>query len=160
MCIRDSRKGIITASTNAERIGDFHESGYKTAESGVMGVVSTDDEYRGTKKGINYPIIYDGNVMGVIGITGEPTEVERYGFLITKISEVFIRENFQKVNSLDERRRTERLVFALKMCIRDRTGYFRKHGNSGKGRRFAAECTCCFGNTGTYSGMVGEISWH
>lgn len=107
------RKGIITASTNAERIGNFHESGYKTAESGVMGVVSTDDEYRGTKKGINYPIIYDGNVMGVIGITGEPTEVERYGFLITKISEVFIRENFQKVNSLDERRRTERLVFAL-----------------------------------------------
>ena len=39
--------------------------------------------------------------------------MERYGFLITKISEVFIRENFQKVNSLDERRRTERLVFAL-----------------------------------------------
>ncbi len=41
-----------------------------------------------------------------------------------------------------------------------RTGYLRKHGNSGKGRRFAAECTCCFGNIGTYSGMVGEISWH
>mgnify|MGYP000532608332 FL=1 len=34
----------------------------------------------------------DQQVLGVIGITGEPDVVSQYGFLLTKICEVFLKE--------------------------------------------------------------------
>ena len=48
-------KGIILASTRKSRIGTFHEIGRKAAESGDIIEVMKDDDYLGTKKGVNIP---------------------------------------------------------------------------------------------------------
>ncbi len=86
------QNGIIIASTDGSRIGTFHQAGYAVIHSSESKVVTKDDLYPGTKEGINYPIRVNDTTIGVIGITGCPDEVEKYGFLITKITEVFIKE--------------------------------------------------------------------
>ena len=84
--------GFIIASTDYSRVGTFHQAGYDVINSSERIVVNKDDIYSGSKKGINYPIRVNNKTIGVIGITGCPDEVAKYGFLITKITEVFIKE--------------------------------------------------------------------
>jgi carbohydrate diacid regulator len=86
------QNGIIIASTDSSRIGTFHQAGYEVINSSESKSVDSDALYSGTKKGINYPIRVNDRTIGVIGITGHPDEVEKYGFLITKITEIFIKE--------------------------------------------------------------------
>ncbi|MGL4735837.1 MAG: CdaR family transcriptional regulator [Cellulosilyticaceae bacterium] len=84
--------GMIIASTDSSRIGAFHEIGYEVAKSRKMIAVSGNESYEGTKMGVNYPIVIGQEVFGVIGITGDPKQVMQYGFLASKISEIFIKE--------------------------------------------------------------------
>lgn len=88
-----NKEGIIIASTNEKRIGTFHEIGYKVVKSKETMMIDKDDVFEGTRKGINYPIIIDQQVIGVIGITGEPKKLMKYGFLASKITEIFIKED-------------------------------------------------------------------
>ncbi|MGL6105270.1 CdaR family transcriptional regulator [Romboutsia sp.] len=86
------KNGIIIGSTDKNRINTFHEAGYESIKSSNNIVVEGNDEYKGSKKGINYPIKMNGIAIGSIGITGEPSEISKYGFLVTKITEIFIKE--------------------------------------------------------------------
>ena len=47
--------GVIFASTNSKRIGDYHEVGHKVAQSGESIEVETDDSFLGTQNGVNIP---------------------------------------------------------------------------------------------------------
>ena len=51
--------GIIFASTNTKRIGDFHEIGLQVIKTGETIEVETDDSFFGTQKGVNIPFIYN-----------------------------------------------------------------------------------------------------
>lgn len=84
--------GIVIASTDKDRINTFHEAGYKSIVDEKSITVNYDREYEGAKNGINYPILINNEAVGSIGITGEPDEVSRFGFLVTKITEIFIKE--------------------------------------------------------------------
>ena len=77
-------KGIIFASTNKKRIGDFHEIGLQVIKTGKTIEVDTDEGYFGTQKGVNIPFIDKGDVSAVIGISGEPKEVRKYAYLAQK----------------------------------------------------------------------------
>lgn len=105
--------GIIIASTNPKRVGEFHEIGYQVIKNSESAVVNEDAIYKGTRKGINYPIFVEGKVVGVIGITGDPEEVSQYGFLLTKISEIFIKEYLLELGSINDRQRTNKLLLSL-----------------------------------------------
>ena len=50
-------KGMIFASTNLKRIGDFHEIGKQTAQTRQTIEVFQDDRYLGTKMGVNIPFL-------------------------------------------------------------------------------------------------------
>jgi len=86
------RRGMIIASTDSTRLHTFHEAGYKAIKTLINVIVEDNSEYEGSKSGINYPIKINNEAMGAIGITGEPNEISKYGFLVTKITEVFIKE--------------------------------------------------------------------
>lgn len=105
--------GIIIASTDPKRIGEFHEIGYHVIKNQTSTEVTDDSTYQGTKKGINYPIYLEEKVVGVIGITGDPEEVSKYGFLLTKISEIFMKEYLLEINNLTNSQRTNRLLLSL-----------------------------------------------
>jgi carbohydrate diacid regulator len=69
--------GIIFASTNSARIGDFHEIGKQVIDTASTIEVNSNDSFWGTQKGVNIPFIYHKQVCAVIGISGEPDEVRK-----------------------------------------------------------------------------------
>ena len=86
-------KGIIFASTNNKRIGDFHEIGLRVIKTGETLEVNTDDSFLGTQKGVNIPFVYKDEICAVIGISGEPEEVRKYAYLAQKITTLLLREH-------------------------------------------------------------------
>lgn len=97
--------GIIFASTNTKRIGDFHEIGLQVIKTGQTIEVETDDGFFGTQKGVNIPFIYKDNVSAVIGITGIPEEVRKYAYLAQKITSLILREH--ELDILEHNQKTQ-----------------------------------------------------
>ena len=63
--------GHIIASCDKSRIGDFHYGAYKIiTECLDEYYLKKDDKERGMKQGINLPLELDGEIVGVVGITG------------------------------------------------------------------------------------------
>lgn len=85
-------QGIIFASTNEKRIGNFHEAGRDSAKRQQTIEVIEDDNFLGTQKGVNIPFIYKGELCAVIGISGEPDKVRKYAYLAQKITSLLLRE--------------------------------------------------------------------
>lgn len=90
-------KGIIVASTDRDRVGTYHEVGYRVVLEGNTIEVTDDNSFRGTRKGINIPITYNGRIIAVIGISGEVEEVRKYAYLAQKITDILLkRENWMR----------------------------------------------------------------
>ncbi len=70
-------EGIIIASTEHDRIGTFHSGAKKVVETGKDLAITRQDVslYTGAKEGYNMPLIVRNQMVGVIGIYGNPTEV-------------------------------------------------------------------------------------
>ncbi|MEG0914020.1 MAG: sugar diacid recognition domain-containing protein [Oscillospiraceae bacterium] len=91
------KTGRIIASTNTNRIGvPHHGAKIIIAQNLHELVISEDDSYAGTQRGINLPIIINEEIVGVVGITGDPQEVEPFGKIIKKMTEILIIEEYQK----------------------------------------------------------------
>lgn len=88
--------GYIIASTDKTRIGQIHEASLKCIATNSDVVINNDDEYAGTKKGINIPVHLNNEIAGVIGITGEREDVEKFGKIIKSMTEILIKEAWLK----------------------------------------------------------------
>ena len=84
--------GIILASTDKSRIGEHHAGAKRVIETKTDLMVEYDGQYEGTKKGINIPIYSDQHLVGVIGITGNKDEVEKYGKIIKTMTEILVKD--------------------------------------------------------------------
>lgn len=82
--------GVILASTRPERIGTLHEAGRAAARSGTVQEVTRTQG--GSQPGINLPVLHNGQLVAVIGITGEPDAVRRYAHLAERITLLLVRE--------------------------------------------------------------------
>ncbi|GAC91340.1 sugar diacid utilization regulator [Anoxybacillus flavithermus NBRC 109594] len=105
--------GIIIASTDTTRIGQFHEGAFLVCQEKKKRIITKEDEnvLRGVKAGINLPIFFHGDVIGVIGITGDPKKVSPYGELLKKMTELLIQENYYIEQLQLEARTLETFVF-------------------------------------------------
>jgi carbohydrate diacid regulator len=88
------KEGIIIASGDKSRIGDFHEAAKAAIREKREIIVHEDNEstYEGSRSGVNIPVYYKGEVLGVVGITGEPGEVKGYGLIVKELVELMIQE--------------------------------------------------------------------
>ena len=87
--------GHIVASNDPSRIGNFHEGAYEIITRHLKELYITPELERAipmVRQGINLPIEVDGQVEGVIGITGAYDEVINYGQIVKKMAEILIRE--------------------------------------------------------------------
>lgn len=105
--------GMIFASTDSARVGQFHEIGREAARRGETIEVTRDDAYDGTRRGVNIPVHHNGEVIAVIGITGDPDEVRRYGVLAQKITALILREHELEEQSGNEKARMHHVIRAL-----------------------------------------------
>jgi carbohydrate diacid regulator len=87
--------GIIIASTDKERIGTYHAAAYRIITEKIPELaIFDDDEYEGTRKGINLPVMLNGDVTGVIGVTGEYSKVSKFSQIVKRMTEILLLDNY------------------------------------------------------------------
>lgn len=91
-----NKMGIILYSTNKDRINTYHEAAKISASKKSLIRVTRDSEYEGAKKGINIPLFFEDEIIGVIGITGEVLEVEKYATIIKKMTEILLKDQYME----------------------------------------------------------------
>jgi len=99
-----NKKSIIIGASDLSRIGTLHERSIKVISSRKpSSEIPNDTNYIGTRPGITFPIELAGKVIGSIAITGERSEVEKYGLLVKKHTEIMLHEEvFLKFEILRE----------------------------------------------------------
>ncbi|WP_051542105.1 CdaR family transcriptional regulator [Clostridium lundense] len=88
-------EGIIIGSGDKDRINTFHEVAKIAAVNMEEVIVTKEDakKYKGCRIGVNLPLYHNGQVVGVVGITGEPKDVKGYGLIVKELVELMIQEN-------------------------------------------------------------------
>ncbi len=92
-------QGVILGSGDPHRVGSTHEgallaiSQNRTVEINAASA----NTLHGVKAGINLPLHYKGEIIGVIGITGEPDTLNNYGELLKMTAELIV----EQANSLE-----------------------------------------------------------
>ncbi|EFM20514.1 MULTISPECIES: CdaR family transcriptional regulator [unclassified Pantoea] len=91
--VMDAR-GRIIGSGDRERIGELHEGALLVLSQGR--VVDIDEavakHLHGVRPGINLPLRIDGDIVGVIGLTGEPLTLRHYGELVCMTAEMMLEQ--------------------------------------------------------------------
>ena len=105
--------GYIIASTNKKRIGTFHEASLKCIATKNEIIINNDNEYLGSKKGINIPVYLDNEIVGIIGITGEQKDVEKYGKIIKSMTEILIKEAQIKELAIKKREKNRNIIESI-----------------------------------------------
>ncbi len=94
------RQGTIIASTNPLRKGQLHQGAAELIRRELPSLtVERNDPARGVQVGINLPIVIGGELVGVIGITGEPEEVSVFGDIIKRMTELMLLRQQQREDS-------------------------------------------------------------
>lgn len=93
--------GRIIASTDPHRIGTVHQAACRLLQEGLDSLeIYPEDEYPGTKQGINLPLTFHGTLVGVAGITGDPDQVRDLGAIMKKMTEILMEDAYQKEQNL------------------------------------------------------------
>jgi len=91
--VMDAR-GRIIGSGDRERIGELHEGALLVLSQGR--VVDIDEavakHLHGVRPGINLPLRIDGDIVGVIGLTGQPSTLRHYGELVCMTAEMMLEQ--------------------------------------------------------------------
>jgi len=91
-----NENGMIIASGNPSRLGERH-TGAVIALRNKQAVEIDENlakqwNYE-AREGINLPIAYLGTIIGVIGISGKPSEVRQYGELVKMAAELIVEQS-------------------------------------------------------------------
>lgn len=91
-----NEKGVIIASGNENRINQHHRGAYEVIKTGNPLIINESDQekWEGSQPGVNLPISFQEQIIGVIGITGHPEEILKFGELVKMITEMMINQAF------------------------------------------------------------------
>ncbi|WP_270181161.1 CdaR family transcriptional regulator [Alkalihalobacillus sp. CinArs1] len=106
-----NEKGVIIGSGDAERIDQIHEGALEVLNTKEpLAIYKNDDgKWRGTQPGLNLPISFQNQVVGVIGITGNPDEMNDVGGLVKMTTELMIKQEFI-ARQLEWKQRTKEMI--------------------------------------------------
>lgn len=105
--------GIIIANSNPARIGDFHEATWVIIQNHLDElVVVNDTQYKGTIAGTNLPIIIDGEIIGVVGVTGPHEIAKTYGKIVKRMTEMLISSRANERREMQQRQAFEHFCAA------------------------------------------------
>lgn len=91
-----NNQGIIIGSGDEKRLNTFHEIAGEVIKSQQTIIINEAEieEYQGVKAGINLPIFFNEELIGVVGITGKAAEVSDYGKLVKNMVELILQQEF------------------------------------------------------------------
>jgi len=104
-------EGVIIATQEKSRIGTIHEGAISVLQSGKSLIINTDKtkDWKGAQPGLNLPIVYEEEIVGVVGVTGDPAKIENVGELVKMTAELMVKQAsiFSKV---EWRQRTKAII--------------------------------------------------
>ncbi|WP_059106137.1 CdaR family transcriptional regulator [Shouchella shacheensis] len=108
-------EGIIMASGQPERLFELHAGAKEVLEKEreVEISVSEASDVKGTKPGINLPIHFQGEIVGVIGITADPEVIRGFGKLVQMAAELSLNQAYLTEQLQWDRRLKEELGWQL-----------------------------------------------
>ena len=111
--ILTDRRGFIQASTDLERLNQFHEGALLSLrEKKILHMTEKEmDSLRGVRKGVVLPIVIEGEPIAVLGITGEPKHIHPQAQLILRVAELFIQDATKRKQKEEKVRDLEFFVF-------------------------------------------------
>lgn len=133
-----NHKGIIIGSGDRSRLNTFHEIANKVIENQQPFIIKEEeiDKFQGVKEGINLPIRFQENIIGVVGITGEVKEVTGYGEIVKNMVELILQQEFLRQEIEMETRARENFYQQLlgnsieaKDLLQDRIKLFKINSN-------------------------------
>ncbi|BBX36539.1 sugar diacid utilization regulator [Mycolicibacterium mageritense DSM 44476 = CIP 104973] len=86
--------GIVVGSGDQSRVGQFHEASVEVIRSRRTIAHSSDDARHlvGTLPGVTVPLIIDDDVVGTVGLSGSPDQVEQFGLVVKRQTEILMQE--------------------------------------------------------------------
>lgn len=105
------KDGFIIASRDASRLHTVHGGAVEVLTTGnSLTIYPTQaSRWEGSIPGINLPILFNKDIIGVIGITGNPDELESVGELVKMTTELMIQQAFI-TSQLEWKQRTKEMV--------------------------------------------------
>lgn len=88
--------GTIIASGDASRFGQLHAGAQRVIEKQLTVEINSMEkmQWHGSLPGINLPIRFQGEIVGVIGITGEPSQIRSQSRLVQMGAELTLEQAF------------------------------------------------------------------
>ncbi len=107
--------GRVIAAGDKNRIGAVHSVAVKVISNGKKEIVTSEEaeELQDVKPGITLPILYKDQIVGALGMTGDPKEVEKYGELVVLSAIMMIESAEIKENAQLEQRARENILLDL-----------------------------------------------
>lgn len=86
--------GVILASGDKERIDSIHEGAIQVTKTGMPLFIDENlsKEFHNCKPGINLPIKFHEKIIGVIGITGNPNDLQEIANLVQLTTEMIVHQ--------------------------------------------------------------------
>lgn len=105
--------GMIKASTDSERLHQFHEGALNCLHQKKVLYMNEEEmlTLQGVKEGIVLPLIIEGTAIAVLGITGNPEKIQPQAQLILRVVELFIQDNLTRIKKEESMREHELYVF-------------------------------------------------
>ncbi|MFD0682022.1 MULTISPECIES: CdaR family transcriptional regulator [unclassified Paenibacillus] len=87
-------EGKIIASGDSKRLGERHEGALEAIRTGKPLVIDEANRghWKGSLCGINVPIVFREQIVGAIGITGQPEEVSEFGEIVKMTTELMLNQ--------------------------------------------------------------------
>lgn len=104
--------GTIIASGDPSRVNHIHEGASDVIRTKEPLLITQDNQqqYKGARPGINLPIHFQDQIIGVIGITGNPEEILEFGELVKMITEMMINQSFL-ASQIEWKQRMKEMIF-------------------------------------------------
>ena len=113
--------GEIIGSGDLERIGELHEGAVLAISQGRVVTIDnpTAKKLKGVKPGVNFPLKLKDEIVGVIGVTGEPNKIIQFAELVSMTAEMMM-EQALLLNQLSQDNRLKE-EFILSIIQSDNT---------------------------------------
>lgn len=115
--------GTVIASGDQGRIGTFHCAAAEVIAAGRKKSVTAEQAARmdSVEQGVTQPIVYKGSIIGALGMTGEPSYVEKYVELAVLSAQLIIEQEELKQRGYQEQRVRESVLLDLfsGRCLED-----------------------------------------
>lgn len=110
-----STDGVILASGDKERIDSIHEGAIQVVQTGMPLLIDEplSEEFYHCKPGINLPIKFHEKIIGVIGVTGNPHDLQEIANLVQLTTEMIVHQVLTESKSEWQRKNGDFIFKAL-----------------------------------------------